>query len=150
MKVIEIIFIPVVVMSVITGCKKEGKDFSDPVPQLSFVSVTPASATEFSDSLVFTIRYRDNDGDLGENSPDAENLFLKDNRIGIEYAYRVQQLAPTGSQVPIEGNLQVVLNTIARTDTTLAQETATFSIYMKDRAGHKSNTVTSSPVTIKP
>jgi hypothetical protein len=62
----------------------------------------------------------------------------------------VQQLAPSGDQVAIEGNLQVVLTTISRTDTALAQESATFSIYMVDRAGHKSNSITSSPVIIRP
>jgi hypothetical protein len=150
MKIKFAYYLPVIGLAVITGCKKEDDDFSDPVPQLTFVSVTPAIATEFSDSLVFTFRYRDNDGDLGENNPDVKNLFLKDNRIGIEYSYRVQQLAPSGSQVAIEGNLQVVLNTISRTDTALAQESATFSIYMVDRAGHKSNSITSSPVIIQP
>ncbi len=133
----------------LAGCKKE-EDVPDPAPALEFVSVTPTSATEFSDSLVFTIHYTDVDGDLGENNPDVKNLFLTDNRIGIQYAYRVQQLAPSGADITISGNLQVVLNTIARTDTSVAQETATFTIYMKDRAGHVSNSVVSPVITIHP
>lgn len=133
----------------LAGCKKE-EDVPGPAPALEFVSVTPTSATEFSDSLVFTIHYTDVDGDLGENNPDVKNLFLTDNRIGIQYAYRVQQLAPSGADITISGNLQVVLNTIARTDTSVAQETATFTIYMKDRAGHVSNSVVSPVITIHP
>lgn len=58
----------------LAACKKE-EDVPDPAPALEFVSVTPTSATEFSDSLVFTIHYTDVDGDLGENNPDAKNLF---------------------------------------------------------------------------
>lgn len=104
---------------------------------------------EFQDSLVFNIKYRDNDGDLGENNPNVKNLFITDNRIGIVYDYRIQQLAPTGSAIAIEGTLQVVLNSVARTDTSLAQESATFSVYVKDRAGNKSNVVTSGAITIK-
>lgn len=137
-------------LSLLQGCKKEEDELPDAVPELEFVSVSPQVATEFSDSLVFTIRYRDGDGDLGENSPDVNNLFLTDNRIGIQYVYRVQQLAPSGTAVPITGTLQVVLNTVARTDSSLAQQVATFSLFMRDRAGNNSNTVTSPPVTIRP
>ncbi len=134
-----------------SGCTKEDKEsLGDPVPRIELLSVIPSTAVEFNDSIVFTIKYRDNDGDLGENDPDVKNLFLTDNRIGIQYSYRIQQLAPSGSSIPIEGNLELILNTIARTDTSLSQEAVTFSIYVVDRAGNKSNVVTSSPVIIIP
>lgn len=145
-----LIFLVVLASLVVQSCKKDEEGLPDITPSLEFVSVTPLSATEFSDSLVFTIHYKDGDGDLGENSPDVKNLFLTDNRIGIQYEYRVQQLAPDGSDVAIEGDLQVVLNTVARVDTALAQEAVTFTIYMKDRAGHTSNSVVSPAVTIHP
>ncbi len=133
------------------ACGKEDDDpFANPDPVIELKAVTPTTAVEFSDSVVFTIYYRDNNGDLGDNNPAVKNLFLKDNRIGIEYSYRIQQLAPTGSNVAIEGNLNVVLNTVARTDTSLSQESATFSLYVKDRAGNKSNVVTSGPIVIVP
>ncbi len=133
------------------SCSKDEQDpFEDPVPVIDLVSVTPSTAVEFKDSILITIHYRDNDGDLGENTAGVKNLFVKDNRIGIEYAYRIQQLAPSGSSIPVEGNLNVVLNTVARTDTSLTQQNVTFSIYVKDRAGHKSNVVTSGPVIIIP
>ncbi len=132
-----------------TGCKKDDDPFANKVPTIELLSLTPQMVVEFQDSLVFNIKYRDNDGDLGENNPNVKNLFITDNRIGIVYDYRIQQLAPTGSAIAIEGTLQVVLNSVARTDTSLAQESATFSVYVKDRAGNKSNTVTSGAITIK-
>ncbi|MBL7924716.1 MAG: hypothetical protein JNL88_11005 [Bacteroidia bacterium] len=138
------------VLMAASSCRQKDDDpFASKVPQIELRAVQPQVAVEFSDSIVFRVYYRDNDGDLGENDPDVKNLFLTDNRIGVRYEYRIQQLAPSGSAVPIEGNLNVVLNTVARTDTSLAQETATFSIYVIDRAGNKSNTVTSGPVTIQ-
>lgn len=144
------VLLTVLIAFVFSSCKKEdGEDFNDPNPVIDLNGVSPSIATEFSDSLVFSIHYRDNDGDLGENDPAVKNLYLKDNRIGIVYSYRIQQLAPSGSNVPIEGDLNVVLSTIARIDTTLAQETATFSIYVKDRADHTSNTITTGSITIK-
>ena len=131
------------------GCQKDDDPFANKAPTIELLSLTPQMVVEFQDSLVFNIKYRDNDGDLGENDPSVKNLFITDNRIGIVYDYRIQQLAPTGSAIAIEGTLQVVLNSVARTDTSLAQQSATFSVYVKDRAGNKSNTVTSGAITIK-
>jgi hypothetical protein len=132
-----------------SGCQKDDDPFANKVPQIELLSLTPQMVVEFQDSLVFNIKYRDNNGDLGENDPNVKNLFITDNRISIVYDYRIQQLAPSGSSIAIEGTLQVVLNSVARTDTSLAQESATFSVYVKDRAGNKSNVVTSGTITIK-
>lgn len=132
-----------------SGCKKDDDPFANKTPSIEILSITPQMVVEFADSLVFKIKYRDNDGDLGENDPGVKNLFITDNRIGIVYDYRIQQLAPSGSSIAIEGTLQVVLNSVARTDTSLVQESVTFSVYVKDRAGNKSNVVTSGTITIK-
>jgi hypothetical protein len=139
----------VFVIMVNSGCQKDDDPFANKAPSIEWLSLTPQMVVEFDDSLVFRIKYRDNDGDLGENNPNVKNLFITDNRIGIVYDYRIQQLAPSGSTVAIEGTLQVALNSLARTDTSLAQESATFSVYVKDRAGNKSNVVTSGAITIK-
>lgn len=136
-------------ISLNSGCKKDDDPFVDKAPSIELLSLTPQMVVEFEDSLVFNIKYRDNDGDLGENDPSVKNLFITDNRIGIVYDYRIQQLAPSGSAIAIEGTLQVVLNSVARTDTSLAQQSATFSVYVKDRAGNISNVVTSGTITIK-
>lgn len=143
------LFLIVAAISLNSGCKKDDDPFANKAPSIEILSLTPQVVVEFEDSLVFNIKYRDNDGDLGENNPNVKNLFITDNRIGIVYDYRIQQLAPTGSVIAIEGTLQVVLNSVARTDTSLAQQSATFSVYVKDRAGNKSNTVTSGVITIK-
>lgn len=150
---LKALFIVVLLSGVffIMACGKEDEDpLANPVPVIELKAVSPLTVVEFSDSIVFTLYYRDNNGDLGDNDPAVKNLFLKDNRIGIEYSYRIQELAPSGSNVPIEGNINVVLNTVARTDTSLLQELATFSLYVVDRAGNKSNVVSSGAVTIVP
>ena len=133
---------------VFVSCKKEDKKEYDSTPRIEFLSLSPSTVLQNKDSITFTIRYTDGDGDLGENSPDAKNLFLTDNRIQIPYSYRVEQLAPSGATIPIQGTLNVVLKNISLTDSS-NQQTTTFSIYVVDRAGHKSNEVTSSLVTIK-
>jgi hypothetical protein len=131
----------------LSSCKKDDSSEMSSVPEIEMVSVTPLQPKEYSDSIVFTIRYKDGDGDLGENDPDVKNLFLTDNRIGITHQYRIQQLAPSGTTIAIEGNLNVVLNNLVITDSSATQN-ANFSIYVKDRAGNKSNVITSPTITI--
>lgn len=131
----------------LTGCKKdEGGEIST-TPEIEFVSVTPSIAKEYQDSLVFTISYKDGDGDLGENTPEAKNLYLTDSRNKVTYAYRVQELAPPNANIAIQGNIKVTLKNTAITDGANSQAVS-FSIYMLDRSGNKSNIVNSTAVTI--
>lgn len=136
------------VVATLASCSK-GDEAPGPVPSLTFVSVTPETVTQYTDSLTFTIAYEDGDGDLGSNNPDDKNLFLTDSRNGVVYEYRVKQLAPSNSAIAIKGNLTVVLDRVGLIGAGTA-ETATYSIQMADRAGNVSNTVQSSTVTIEP
>jgi len=128
------------------ACEKE--DRKSTIPEITLQSISPLSVKEFQDSLEIVIRYKDGDGDLGSADPEIKNLFITDNRMGLRYEYRIQQLAPTGAVVPIEGDVKVVLNTLAILDTTAITETVTFSIFVKDRSGNTSNTLLSPAVTI--
>ena len=129
----------------LSSCKKDDAISSD-IPTIELASVSSNNIAE-GDPLTFRIKYTDGDGDLGENNANAHNLFLTDNRVGVTYEYRIQELAPTGSSLIIRGNLDVVLNTTAITNGSNSQN-VTYSIYVKDRAGNQSNTVTTSDITI--
>ena len=136
-------------MVLITGlfsCKKDEPLISH-TPEIEFVTVTPTSYPQYSGDITFTVFYKDGDGDLGEDTPAAKNLFLTDSRNNVTYKYRVQQLAPSGSSIAIEGKLNVALSGTGITDASTSQ-TVTYSIYVTDRAGNKSNTVTSDAITI--
>lgn len=132
-------------VAAISSCKKDDSIASD-IPSIELVSVSSNNIAE-GDPLTFRIKYTDGDGDLGENNANAHNLFLTDNRVGVTYEYRIQELAPSGSSLIIRGNLDVVLNTTAITNGSNSQN-VTYSIYVKDRSGNQSNTVTSSDITI--
>ena len=129
-----------------SSCKKDDVEISD-VPEIEFVSVNPSTVVEYQDSLTFTISYRDGDGDLGENGVGVENLFLTDSRNDVTYTFRIKQLAPDGADIAIQGNLNVVLQSAAILDGS-ASQTFTYEIYVVDRAGNQSNTVTTSSVTV--
>lgn len=129
---------------IIASCKKDEK--MSEVPEITYQSANVSTVQQFNGELIFTIAYKDGDGDLGENKDGVHNLFLKDNRNGLVYPYRVKQLGP-GTVAAIQGTLQVTLNTVALTDSVNSQQVS-YSIYMVDRAGHSSNTVTTSAITI--
>lgn len=129
----------------IASCRPDPS--TDPVPTIEFMSVDPSTVVEFQDSLTFTISYQDGDGDLGENNPSTENLFLKDSRNGVTYGFRIQQLAPIGSEISIQGELNVILNHTSITDGSSSQS-VTYEIWVIDRAGNESNHVDTGPVTV--
>lgn len=130
-----------------TACKKDVIDLEDPVPQILNVTVNPTSVVEFQDEVVFSVEYRDGDGDLGENDPDVTNLFVVDNRVNITESFRVSQIAPDGANVPITGTLEVILPSTGITDNSSSQ-TVNYTIYMIDRAGNESNRFTTTDITV--
>lgn len=117
------------------------------VPEISFESVMPNVVTEYQDSLVFTISYRDGNGDLGENNTDNDNVFLQDSRNQVAYGFRIQQLAPDNANIAIQGNLNITLPNTAIVNGGQT-ESVTYTIWVVDRAGNESNKVTSSTVTV--
>jgi len=130
---------------IFSGCKKDEAIDSD-VPTIEIESVSSMDVQE-GDPLTFRVKYTDGNGDLGENNPDAHNLFLTDNRVNVTYEYRIQELAPSSSSLIIRGYLNVVLNGTAITDGSNSQS-VTYSIHVVDRAGNQSNTVTTDAITI--
>lgn len=131
--------------ALVVGCG-EDVDFNE-TPQIELISVGPSQVVELQDSIRFVIGYEDGDGDLGENSPDAKNLFLRDERINLEYKFRIRELVPNQAEVPIKGELILTLPNTVITDGSTSQN-VTYSIWVKDRAGHQSNTLTAGPITV--
>jgi len=129
----------------ISSCKK--KEESSTTPQIEFVSISPSSAVEYVNSITISFSYDDLDGDLGQNDPNVTNLYVTDSRNGVTYNYRISQLAPEGASIHIKGNLNVIIKNTAITDNSVSQS-VTYSLYLKDRSGNSSNTITTTAITI--
>ena len=140
----NIIYLCVIVL--LFSCEKE-QEISD-TPIIEFKSISPATVQEYSDNIVITISYSDGNGDLGENNPDIHNLFVEDNRNGIVYQFRIPHLAPDNNSIAIEGDFNITINGSGITDESTSQQ-VNYSIYVKDRAGNNSNTITTSSITIE-
>jgi len=134
------------VIVLLFSCEKE-QVISD-TPIIEFKSISPTTVQEYSDDIIITISYSDGNGDLGENNPDIHNLFVEDNRNSIVYQFRIPQLAPDNNSIAIEGDFKITINGSGITDESSSQQ-VNYAIYVKDRAGNKSNTITTSTITIQ-
>ncbi len=135
-------------LTAFSGCKKEALPISE-TPAIKFLSISPNPAVKYQDEVSIELEYTDGDGDLGENTPDVKNLFVTDSRNNVVSAFRINQLAPTGSSIIITGKLKITLTPQGFIDDNNTSETTIFSIYVTDRAGHSSNTVQTSALTIQ-
>jgi len=143
------VFYSLILMSLLGACKKEEDKYSV-VPKITFEGISPGTVKQFSDSLIVSINYEDGDGDLGENVSGAKNAFVTDSRNDLTYNFRIRQLAPTDANIIIKGKLLIIVPQVALNDANAASESASFSIYVEDRAGNKSNVINTSNITIIP
>ncbi len=136
----------ILIVLLLFSCKKD--DVLNVVPTVKFQSISPLTAQEYIDDIIITISYADEDGDLGENSPDIDNLFVEDSRNGIIYHFRIPQLAPNENEISIEGNFNIKINGSGITNNSTSQQ-VNYDIFVTDRAGNKSNIITTSSITIQ-
>lgn len=133
---------------ILFSCKKEDEMPFGLGPEISLVSMGPSVAQAGVDSIWFVINYRDGDGDLGDNNPDARNLFVVDDRMNLKYEMRIRQLAPDPGGVPITGNLEFTIGTTVLKGP-WDWEWVNYSIQVIDRAGRTSNLVICPRIEIK-
>jgi len=130
------------------SCTKYKEVKESELPVITFKSISPKNIKQFDDNVVITIGYKDGSGDLGSENPDDLSLYVKDNRLKKEDYYHLQILSPPNTSIAISGNLDIRLK-----NTFLVgsgnQETTSYEIKIKDRAGNWSNSITTSLVTIQ-
>ncbi len=128
------------------ACKKDSG--ISPVPAITFDSIAPNPCIAYQDSIRIIISYTDGDGDLGQNATATKNLFVTDSRDTVITQFTIPQLAPNGYTGAIQGNLSIILPPQYLLSSSHNTETAVYAIYVIDRAGNKSNTVTTTPLVI--
>ena len=132
------------------ACSKD-EDSSEELssdPSISFVSIDPTEVQNFDNSITLIIKYLDNNGDLGFEDPDVNSLYVKDARLDTADYYHVPPLSPVGKSIIVEGQLEIVLNSMFILGNGDEESTA-LSVKIKDRAGHWSNLITTPYITIK-
>ena len=131
-----------------TSCEKVSDEpVFDLAPRIELLEVSSDSIVQFQDNLNIRISYEDGDGDLGNEDPDINSIFVKDARLQNIEGYYVAPIAPVGSNVSIKGTLNLILEKtfiLGNAD----EEKTSFDIYLIDQAGNQSNTIETDPITI--
>lgn len=159
-----------VVVTVISGCVKPP---TYPVePQIEFVSVSSDYVySGYTDTI--TISFTDGDGDIGIGTGGDDscdicglktgdstclnlskfNVFLIDNRDNCIATLASADVEPKGKYDDISGEI-VIITTIdskkcfAPPQPGCPKDTVTYSILIKDKAGHRSNVVQTTPIIV--
>jgi hypothetical protein len=129
-------------------------------PIIKFERMTKTALKQSStngDSLKVTFSFTDGDGDLGSN--DSLNLFVIDKRDGfLSNKYKIPYITASGASNGISGEIEFVLFTTCcyfpngqspcTPSLVYPKDTVTYDIYLKDRAGHKSNIIQTLPIIL--
>ncbi len=123
-------------------------------PKIEFKSMSKNSLVQSTnaqaDSILLTFKFQDGDGDLG--SKDSANIYIFDGRDSFaKPPYRIPFIDQQGAGNGIDGEITIRLNTVCCTfiggylpcSKVAGQptNTLTYLVYIKDRAGHQSNTI---------
>lgn len=153
-----ILFLSITMM---IACTKP-PDYSD-TPEIAFANLsknTMVAAADFSDNLILTISFTDGDGDIGINDG-TPSVYFKDLRDGSEFiSFVAPEIPEQGVGNGISGEMYIDVNTtccihpIDSLDGCLADfsdfpsDILVYEVYIKDRAGNKSNVIETDPITL--
>ncbi len=140
---------------VFASCSKAVK--KDPVPFIVYTGLTPNKVASGSAKDTVSIKFTltDGDGDLSNGS--TEDVFLKDSRSTTgEEIKLTMPVIPTDVVKTDEGihafvtvRVYAALFLVLRPDRPNG-DTLTYEVYVKDRAGNKSNVIQTQPIYIQP
>ncbi len=130
-------------------------------PQIEFVGMTKTTMRQgfgSEDSVYYTLSFTDGDGDLGGVSgKDSLNVYITDKRNNkpVEQTFRIPFVPEAGANNGISGEIRFLMFTTCclSLEPCIATpsrptDTLSYDIYIKDRAGHKSNVVQTKPIIL--
>ena len=118
-------------------------------PSLTWLNATPNPVKIGTDSLKLKFSFTDGDGDLGQAGTSIYVTDIRPNNLNKPYiyTYNLPNIPSKGSYKQITGSISINMysNNSCRPghDT---RDTVSYAIYVKDKAGHKSNTITTPPI----
>lgn len=112
------------------------------------------------DSLTISFRFEDGDGDIGRTDQEPENnIFFIDERTGtLDNTFGIPTIPEDGAGNGVEGEVRILLFSTCciyqdgsdpcMPNDQFPLDTVQYRIYIKDRAGHKSNEILTSPIIL--
>ncbi len=146
----------IILILILASCRPDSVVY--PIePQIELVDFTPMEVPEFG-TLKLTLSYRDGDGDLGGQPDNQTDLFLLDTRDSSRFPsgydgiirYNMPRFYEGPLPQSIQGTIEISIPGIVRLDPSNPREPLAFRVFILDRAGHRSDTVTTPIVYIVP
>ncbi len=131
---------------IFASCKKDSS--VNATPKIKFLSINSTEIQQFKDSLIVNLEYEDGDGNIGEENPDKNSLYVKDRRLTEADYFFVKPLSPPNSKIAIKGVLSIKIKNAFLLGTA-NQEQTVFEIKLKDNSGNWSNQVVTPEINIK-
>lgn len=130
-------------------------------PRITFVEIQPKVITQNTDSFFITFSFQDGDGDIGGTGKEGDKaIYMIDNRnklyptdpplAYIETAPIDTSLTPNTKNPSIQGKIRVLHQPTFFRKPLAAKDKTTFTVYLYDRAGNKSNEIQTDTLTILP
>ena len=119
-------------------------------PEIEYVGVNRNIIAQGSfnaplDTLIVTFSFTDGDGDIGDDS--LTNVFLFDSRTGdLAEPIKVKPIPSQGTGNGISGEISGNTSCVSTPEQPV--DTFSYTIQLRDRAGHFSNKVQTEPITI--
>ncbi len=115
------------------------------------------------DSVLITFSFTDGDGDLGSENNELPDIFITDSRDSVtKPPYSIPFIGSQGTGNGISGEVSIALPTtcciyfppgsefpLTCLDVPIAFDTLFYTIYIKDRAGNKSNVIQTEVISLK-
>ena len=143
----HLIYCSIVFFLLFVSCKKKSGEEISKEPSIEFIAVSAVKVEQFKDTVTVSLKYKDNNGDLGFESPDEYALYVKDSRLNNPDWYHVSPQAPLNKELFIEGELRIKLKPLFLLGNS-KQETITYTIKIKDREGNWSNQIITPVITV--
>ena len=133
-------------------------------PVIEYVGISKNSMKQSAintDSIILTFTFTDGDGDLGQDARDTtRNVFIIDTRDGnIQDQFKSPYIPEEGIGNGISGDMQLTIYTTCcifpdgiipcTTDSPYLTDTLSYEVYIKDRAGNKSNIIITEPIILR-
>lgn len=161
MKLSKVLLLLVLVAGIIVNCTKPPDYPDEPVitfERFSKSAIEQGNAGTRPDTLQLVIGFTDGDGDIGS---DSINVFLTDSRNGAREIFRINPIPKQGTGNGISGEIMIKMPnriyfccTFPNTTNTCfpsteyPEDTVSYTVQIKDRAGNLSNKVQTTPITI--
>ena len=155
-------FYLLIISSVLCACTKPPDFPEEPTIELISIENNPIRQN-FVDSAFVTVKFTDGDGNIGSEDNAIRDIFLKDTRLSQLnnplITFTMPEVPALGSENGISGEIRFPIGTccepieginscfpVPDNMPEFQRDTVVYEMYIEDRAGNRSNTITLDPI----